>query len=288
MKTILMTGAAGGARTFLRRELAEYSLRLSDVRVVTDLGDNETFVASDLTELEAVTAAAEGCDGIIHLGGMSDEQPWEDILNANIVGCRNVYEAARTQGVKRVIFASSNHAVGFYRRDETISVDVTTKPDTRYGVSKAFGEAMGSLYADKYGVGGLAIRIGNVDQRPADVRRLAIWLSPRDLAQLVRIGLEHPQIHFEIVYGMSDNKRSWWDNANATRLGYQPSRTGPRIGPRKFWPTVPGTPTMMLLRPIRVAPLSPWRTVAAACPTFASSHGFDCPCAPYYWCRAVD
>ena len=222
MKTILMTGAAGGVATFLRRELAEYSLRLSDVRVVTDLGDNETFVASDLTELEAVTAAAEGCDGIIHLGGMSDEQPWEDILNANIVGCHNVYEAARTQGVKRVIFASSNHAVGFYRRDETISVDVTTKPDTRYGVSKAFGEAMGSLYADKYGVGSLAIRIGNVDQRPADVRRLAIWLSPRDLAQLVRIGLEHPQIHFEIVYGMSDNTRSWWDNTNATRLGYQP------------------------------------------------------------------
>ena len=222
MKTILMTGAAGGVATFLRREMTEYALRLSDVHVVADLSDNETFVAGDLTDLNAVTAAAEGCDGIIHLGGMSDEQSWEDILNANIIGCRNIYEAARTQGVKRVIFASSNHAVGFYRRDQTIPVDVTTKPDTRYGVSKAFGEAMGSLYADKYGVGSLAIRIGNVDQRPADVRRLAIWLSPRDLAQLVRIGLEHPDIHFEIVYGMSDNKRSWWDNANATRLGYQP------------------------------------------------------------------
>ncbi len=121
-----------------------------------------------------------------------------------------------------MIFASSNHAVGFYRRDETISVDVTTKPDTRYGVSKAFGEAMGSLYADKYRVGSLAIRIGNVGQRPADVRRLAISLSPRDLAQLVRIGLEHPDIHFEIVYGMSDYKCSLWDNGNATRLGYQP------------------------------------------------------------------
>lgn len=222
LKNILMTGAAGGVATFLRRELTDYALRLSDLREVGDLADTETFTACDLTDLDAVTELAAGCDGIIHLGGMSDEQSWDDILNANIIGCRNIYEAARIQGVKRVIFASSNHAVGFYRRDETIGVDVTTKPDTRYGVSKAFGEAMGSLYADKYGVESLAIRIGNVDQRPADVRRLAIWLSPRDLAQLVRIGLDHPDIHFEIVYGMSDNKRAWWDNANATRLGYQP------------------------------------------------------------------
>ena len=103
-----------------------------------------------------------------------------------------------------------------------IGVNVTPKPDTRYGVSKVFGEALGSLYSDKYGVGTLSIRIGNVDQRPADVRRLAIWISPRDLAQLVRIGLEHPELHFEIVYGMSNNKRAWWDNANAFRLGYQP------------------------------------------------------------------
>lgn len=222
MKTILMTGAAGGVATFLRRELTDYALRLSDRRPAEGLAGDESFAACDLTDEDAVAAAAEGCDGIIHLGGVSDERSWDDILSANIIGCRNVYEAARVQGVKRVVFASSNHAVGFYRRDRTIGADVTVKPDTRYGVSKAFGEAMGSLYADKYGVEGLAVRIGNVDRRPADARRLAIWVSPRDLAQLVRIGLEHPDLHFEIVYGVSDNKRAWWDNANAARLGYRP------------------------------------------------------------------
>ena len=222
MKTILMTGAAGGVGTFLRRELYEYSLRLTDLKSVDALRDNEDFVTCDITDLGAVSQAVAGCDGIIHLGGISEESSWDDILNGNIIGCRNVYEAARSAGVKRVIFASSNHAVGFYRRDQTIDVDVASRPDTRYGVSKVFGEAMGALYAYKYGVGSLAIRIGNVDDRPADIRRLAIWISPRDLAQLVRIGLENPDIHFEIVYGMSDNKRAWWDNGNAMRLGYEP------------------------------------------------------------------
>ena len=222
MQTILMTKTAGGVATFLRRELKEYSLRLTDIKFVEKLNANEEFRACDLTDLNALIKLAAGCDGIIHLGGIADERSWDEIFHANIIGCRNVYEAARIQNVKRVIFASSNHAVGFYRRDNIIGANVITKPDTRYGVSKAFGESLGSLYADKYGVEGLSIRIGNVDQRPADVRRLAIWISPRDLAQLVRIGLEHPDLHFEIVYGMSDNKRAWWDNSNAERFGYQP------------------------------------------------------------------
>ncbi len=223
MQTVLMTGAAGGVGGFLRRELQDrYDLRLSDRAPITGLAKRESFVAADLTDLDAVVKAADGAEGIIHLGGHSVEGSWEQILEANIIGCRNLYEAARLCGVKRVIFASSNHAVGFYRRDQTIGVDVRVRPDSRYGVSKAFGEAMGSLYADKYGIGSLAIRIGNVGEKPIDVRRLAIWVSPRDLAQLVGIGLEHPEVKFEIVYGMSDNARGWWDNSNAERLGYRP------------------------------------------------------------------
>ncbi len=223
MKTILMTGAAGGVGRFLRGELAgRYALRLSDVKPIADLGEGETFVQADLTDLDALAKAAEGTDGIIHLGGFSVEGPWEEILQANIIGGRNLYEAARLSGVERVIFASSNHAVGFYRRDQTIGVEVTPRPDSRYGVSKVFGEAMGALYADKYGLRVLAIRIGNVERKPIDVRRLAIWISPRDLAQLVSIGMEHPDLRFEVVYGMSDNARAWWDNANALRLGYTP------------------------------------------------------------------
>jgi len=223
MKTILLTGAAGNVGRFLRDEFRDrYALRLSDIRPIEPLYENETFVHADLTDLDALVKAAEGVDGIIHLGGYAVEGTWEQILEANIIGCRNLYEAARLADAKRVVFASSNHAMGFYRRDQTIDDNVTARPDSRYGVSKIFGEAMGALYADKYGLGVLAIRIGFVDIRPIDVRRLSIWVSPRDLAQLVSIGLEHPDLGYGVVYGMSDNARAWWDNSSALRLGYKP------------------------------------------------------------------
>ncbi|HJQ57443.1 MAG TPA: NAD(P)-dependent oxidoreductase, partial [Vineibacter sp.] len=134
----------------------------------------------------------------------------------------NLYEAARSNGVKRVIYPSSNHAVGFYPRNRRVGARAIFRPDGRYGVSKAFGELVAALYADKYGVGSLVIRIGNANDKPIDKRRLSIWVSWRDLAQLVRIGLEHPDIHFEIAYGVSDNERSWFDNSSAYRLGYRP------------------------------------------------------------------
>jgi uronate dehydrogenase len=133
-----------------------------------------------------------------------------------------VFEAARRNGVKRIIFPTSNHATGFYRRDQIIDHRVYPKPDSRYGVSKVFGEALGSLYADKYGMQFMMMRIGNVNPAPLDKRRLSLWFSPRDLAQLVTIGIEHPDIKFEIVYGVSGNTRSWYDNSNAVRLGYRP------------------------------------------------------------------
>ncbi len=223
-KTVLLTGAAGGVARFLRTEFAgHYDLRLSDRVVIEDLGDNESFVAADLADMEAVRRAVEGVDAIIHLGAFSVEGSWETILRANIEGTYNLYEAARHAGVRRIVFASSNHAVGFYERSETIDHGVYPRPDSRYGLSKMFGEALASLYADKYGVTSLCIRIGNVDEKPRDVRLLSIWISPRDLAQVVTIGIEHPEIRFEIVYGMSDNARTWWDNTNARRLSYRPA-----------------------------------------------------------------
>ena len=164
----------------------------------------------------------QGIDGVVHLGGFSVEGPWETILSANIIGCRNMYEAAYRAGVKRVIFATSNHAVGFYPRSKKIPVDVTVRPDLHYGVSKAFGEAIGAFYADKHGLRVTCIRIGNFGDAPIDERRLSIWLKPEDLVQLIRIGLEHPDIHFEIFYGASDNAAGWWDNSNAVRFGYKP------------------------------------------------------------------
>jgi uronate dehydrogenase len=224
MQKVLITGAAGDIGTRLRKILRGVypHIRASDIRKPADLAANDDFVAADLTDLAQVEKAVAGMEGVAHFGGHAVEGSWETILNANIIGCYNLFEAARRAGVKRVVFASSNHAIGFYPRSQRIGVAVTVRPDSRYGVSKAFGEALGSLYADKHGLGVTCLRIGNVTDTPADERRLSIWVKPEDLAQLVRIGLEHPDIHFEIFYGVSDNAASWWDNSRAARLGYRP------------------------------------------------------------------
>ena len=223
MKTVLITGAAGDVGTHLRRELAgKYHLRLSDIKPIRALAAGEKSAPGDIAKMSDMLRVTKGVDAIVHLGGFSVEGPWDMILRANIIGCYNLFEAARRNGVKRVLFASSNHATGFYRRDEKIDHRVYPKPDSRYGVSKAFGEQIGSLYADKYGMQVLCMRIGNVTVAPPDKRRLSNWISPRDFARLVSVGIDHPGIRFEIVYGVSANTRSWYDNANAVRLGYQP------------------------------------------------------------------
>jgi uronate dehydrogenase len=221
---VVMTGAAGGVGTMTRPHLKGHfdQLVVSDRRPIDDLHDGETFVQAELTDMAAMERLLDGADGVIHLGGQPVEADWQAVHDANITGLYNTYEAARRQGVRRIVFATTNHVVGFYRRSRTIDHTAMPRPDSRYGVSKAFGEALGRLYADKYGLGVLNIRIGNVDHRPADLRRLSIWVSPRDLAQLFRIGLSRPEIHFEIVYGASKNARAWWDNSNAYRLGYGP------------------------------------------------------------------
>jgi uronate dehydrogenase len=224
MDRILVTGAAGDIGMRLRKLLkAVYPrIRWSDIRAPADLTPDEDFIAADLADYKQVEKIASGMDSIVHLGGFSVEGPWQSILSANVIGCYNTFEAAYRAGVKRVVFASSNHAVGFYTREQKIGVDVTVRPDSRYGVSKAFGEALGALYADKHGLRVTCIRIGNVSDSPLDQRRLSIWLKPEDLVQLIRIGLEHGDIKFEIFYGVSDNEAGWWDNSNARRYGYKP------------------------------------------------------------------
>jgi len=224
MKNILVTGAAGGIGTSLRKLLkGTYpNIRWSDIKKPDNLAADETFVAADLSKMADVEKIVAGIDGIVHLGGFSVEGPWDTILNANIVGCYNIFEAAYRANVKRIVFASSNHAVGFYPRSQKIGVNVTVHPDSRYGISKAFGEAVGAFYADKHGLRVTCLRIGNFGDAPLDKRRLSIWLKPEDLVQLIRIGLDHPDIKFEILYGASDNVDMWWDNSNARRFGYKP------------------------------------------------------------------
>ena len=224
METILVTGAAGGIGTRLRKLLKGVypSILWSDIRKPDDLAADEKFMVADLADMAQVEKIVAGVDGIVHLGGFSVEGPWQTILNANIIGCYNLFEAAYRAKVKRVVFASSNHAVGFYPRNQKIGVDLRVRPDSRYGVSKAFGEALGALYAYKHGLSVTCLRIGNFGDAPVDQRRLAIWLKPEDLVQLIRIGLEHPDIVFETFYGASDNEAAWWDNSNARRFGYKP------------------------------------------------------------------
>jgi uronate dehydrogenase len=198
-------------------------LVLSDRVRPKDLQSDETFVAADLTRPDEVASVVKGAHSVLHFGGQASEGPWDSILQANIVGCHNLFEAARQAGVKRIVFASSNHAIGFYPRKKRIGTDVTVRPDSRYGVSKAFGEALGALYSDKHGIDVTCLRIGNVGPRPVDLRRLSIWISPEDLVQLIQIGLDHPKVRFEILYGASDNAASWWDNSRAQKLGYRPT-----------------------------------------------------------------
>ena len=224
MKRVLLTGAAGSIGTFLRRELAGVyeELVCADIQGIGDTRPGERYLALDITDPQACIEACDGIDGILHFAGQAGENTWEDIRAKNIDGAYNMFEAARIQSVGRICFATSNHAVGYYPRDRRIGVDHKVLADSRYGVSKAFGEALGSLYANKHGIGVFMMRIGNVSETPADKRRLSIWISPRDMAQLCRIGLEHPGIGYEIVFGVSNNDRSFYDNSNAHRLGYKP------------------------------------------------------------------
>src|ERR1700746_1022312 len=172
MPRILMTGASGGIGTSLRKLLPPIypNLVLSDLKPPADLGRNEKFKAAELSDLAEGEAICEGAAGILHVGGYSVEGPWDTILQSNIIGCYNLFEAARRKGVKRIVFASSNHAGGFYPAITRLGPEVTPRPYGRYGVSKVFGEAVGALYADKHGIKVMCLRIGNFGDKPLDHR----------------------------------------------------------------------------------------------------------------------
>lgn len=221
---LLLTGAAGGLGRQLRPRLRERCklLRVSDVAPMEAAAAGEEVVQAALEDAGAVQALLAGIDAVVHLGGISTEQPFDAILPANIVGVYNVYEAARRQGVKRIVFASSNHVTGFYRQDEVVDATMPVRPDGYYGLSKAFGENLSRFYFDRYGIETVCLRIGSSFPEPKDRRMLATWLSYDDLERLVVASLTAPVVGHSIVYGMSDNTTTWWDNTPARHIGFRP------------------------------------------------------------------
>jgi uronate dehydrogenase len=220
----LLTGAAG----FLGRELRPRLKAYCDVLRLSDRADLGAPYAGEEVQLVAlenkdqVLDLLDQVDAVVHLGGISTEQPWDDILAGNIMGMANLYEAARLKGVKRIVFASSNHVTGFYRQDEVVNTRMPPKPDGFYGLSKAFGEDLAQMYWDRWGIETVSIRIGSSTPEPKDRRMLATWLSHDDLERLVVAALTAPIVGHSIIYGMSDNQTTWWDNTHAKHIGYRP------------------------------------------------------------------
>ncbi|GGU15928.1 NAD-dependent epimerase/dehydratase family protein [Nocardioides albus] len=229
-ETVLITGANGVVGRLMRPRLAREGrvLRLLDIVRPEPAAEGEAVevIEATVTDEAAMRAACEGVDAIIHLGGISVEAPWADILSANIDGTRVVLEAARDAGVRRVVLASSNHATGFYDLDSApaggLPADVFPRPDTYYGVSKVAIEALGSLFHDRYGIDVTALRIGSCFEKPWDRRSLWTWMSPDDGARLLEACLATPEPGYRVVWGISRNTRNWWSLEAGEAIGYHP------------------------------------------------------------------
>jgi uronate dehydrogenase len=225
MPTVLITGAAGHIGAMLRTRLPGpgRTLRLLDVAPLA-AGDGEEVVRASVTDLAAMTAACSGVDAVIHLAGLASEAAWEQIAESNIHGTYVAFEAARRAGVRRVVYASSNHAVGFTPADRFPVADYAfPAPDTYYGVSKAAGEALAALYHHRYGMDAICLRILTCAQRPTTMRALSTWLSPDDAGRLFEACLTTPGPGFRVAYGVSRNTRGGWVSLDEARaLGYEP------------------------------------------------------------------
>lgn len=227
---VLITGAAGslGRRLWPRLARAGRVLRLTDVVNPTPVrpGENVETVVADLTDFDAMVSVTSGCDAVVHLGGIATEDTWQNILDVNVGGTRHVLEAARLAGVRRVVLASSHHAAGMHELRGTsasgLPASADARPDTYYGFSKAAMEALGRLYADRWGMDVVAVRIGTFAEHPAAVRTLATWLSPDDAARLVDACLDSDLTGYRVVWGVSRNTRRQWSLSEGEAIGYFP------------------------------------------------------------------
>jgi uronate dehydrogenase len=216
--TVLLTGAAGTIGQALAQRLPAYGWDLRPF----DRDETAGGIVGDITRPADLDAAVAGVEAIVHLAGIPTEAPWPDIRDANIEGTFQVFEAARRAGVPRVVYASSNHAVGFTPLTDDQPADLAPRPDTLYGVSKVFGEALGRYYVDRYGMRVACLRIGTFEDRPSHPRSLGSWLSPDDGARLVDAALRSTSLEYAIVWGISANTRRTWSLDAGRALGYEP------------------------------------------------------------------
>jgi uronate dehydrogenase len=250
--TLLITGAAGRLGSQLRRGLAPLArtLRLADLAPITDLAANEQAMTFDLSDEAATHAACQGVDAIVHFGGVPLERSWDAILNANIRGSYHIYEGARKAGVRRVVYASSVHAIGYHRLEDQIDANAPHRPDGLYGLSKCFVEDLGRLYWDKFGIETAALRIFSSFPEPADRRMLWSWLSFDDCVRLVTASLTAPDLGFTVAHGISDNALKPVDNRLSAHLDWSPkdNTEAYRAGiETKFPPADPKAPAVQYL-----------------------------------------
>ena len=237
---LLLTGAAGGLGRVLRPHLQAWArkVRISDRQALADVAPHEDAVTTDLADTGAVHALLEGVDVVLHFGGVSLDAPFEELIPANITGLFNLYRAAQRHGVRRVVYASSSHVVGFYRQTETIGIDAPLRPDSLYGVTKCFGEALSRYYFDRFGIETVCLRIGSSFPEPRNPRMMISYLGYEDVVELVRCSIFAPRVDHSIIFGVSDNDVRWWDNTRAAHLGFRARETS-RVFADRFPPPGP-------------------------------------------------
>ena len=227
MKKVALSGAAGQVGTVLRKALLERGVALRSAggsRPLTPIVDGEDVMHGDLRDPAVVDRLLAGVDVLIHMAGTSVERPLPEIIENNLRGLMEVYEGARRHKVGRIVFASSNHAIGMHPVTERLGLDCDVRPDGFYGLSKVWGEALARLYWDKHGIESVCVRIGSCVERPTEPRHLSTWFGHADLLHFVERCIAAPDVGFLTIWGVSANTRSWWDNTGAERLGYQPQQ----------------------------------------------------------------
>lgn len=225
MKKLVLTGAAGRLGGLLRAPMAAMCDELVTTDLAADVGAlnaNETYVQANLNDLGAMVDLLKGAEMVVHFGAIGDEAPWDDILQSNIIGAYNIWEAAHRNKLRRVVYASSIHAVGMHKKTDAINVDTPHKPDTYYGLAKCFAEDLASLYWDKNGIEAVCMRILSCSPAVTNSRAVGSWLSDDDMIHLVERAVDTPITGYSIVYGVSNNDRSPVDNTGASHLGYRP------------------------------------------------------------------